>query len=81
LACNIQKRLITKASSVELMFQSTIEKELRLIWQRLEAIEEALAEEMSEEDKRDLKEALTERKKGRSVPLNKVRASFESFPV
>jgi hypothetical protein len=63
------------------MSQSTIEKELRLIWRRFEAIEEALAEEMSEEDKRDLKEAPTEHKKGRSVPFNKVRASFESFPV
>jgi hypothetical protein len=35
------------------MSQATIAKELRLIRQRLDAIEEALAEEMTEEDKRD----------------------------
>ncbi|MGH2639459.1 MAG: hypothetical protein ACRDF4_09295 [Rhabdochlamydiaceae bacterium] len=55
------------------MSQATIERELRLIRQRLEAIEEALAEEMSESDKRDLKEALAEHKKGRTVQFEKVR--------
>ncbi len=43
-----------------------------MIRQRLEAIEEALAEEMSEEDKWALNEALAEHKQGKSVPFNKV---------
>jgi hypothetical protein len=51
------------------MPQATIEKELRLIRQRLEAIEEVLAEEMTQEDKRDLREALEEHKRGKSVPF------------
>ena len=55
------------------MSQTTIKNELKLIRQRLEAIEEVLAEEMSETDKRDLKEALAEHKRGKSVPFNKVR--------
>lgn len=55
------------------MSQTTIERELKLIRQRLEAIEEALAEEMTEEDKRDLKEALAEHKRGKSVLFGKVR--------
>jgi predicted nucleic acid-binding Zn-ribbon protein len=56
------------------MSQTTnIEKELRLIRQRLEAIEETLAEEMTKEDKRDLKEAIAEHKQGKSVPFDKVR--------
>ena len=55
------------------MSQATIKNELKLIRQRLEAIEEVLAEEMSETDKRDLKEALAEHIRGKSVPFNKVR--------
>ncbi len=49
------------------MAQTAIEKELRLIRQRLESIEEALAEEMTEDDKRALKEALQEHRAGRTV--------------
>jgi predicted nucleic acid-binding Zn-ribbon protein len=55
------------------MSQTTIEKELKLIRQRLEAIEEALAEEMTASDKRDLKEALAEHKRGKSIPFERVR--------
>ena len=55
------------------MSQTAIERELKLIRQRLEAIEKALAEEMTEEDKRDLGEALVEHKRGKSVPFSKVR--------
>jgi hypothetical protein len=49
------------------MSQASIEKELRPIRQRLDAIEESLPEEMTEEDKRDLKRALEEHKRGKSV--------------
>lgn len=55
------------------MSQTTIENELKLIRQRLEAIEETLAEEMSESDKRDLKEALADHRQGRSLSFEKVR--------
>jgi len=55
------------------MSQTRLEKELRLIRQRLEAIEEVLAEEMTEEDKRSLKEALREHREGKSVPFERVR--------
>lgn len=55
------------------MSQTTIQNELKLIRQRLEAIEETLAEEMSGSDKRDLKAALAEHKQGKSVPFEKAR--------
>lgn len=38
-----------------------------MIRQRLESIEEALAEDMTDDDKRALKEALQEHKAGKSV--------------
>jgi hypothetical protein len=55
------------------MSEITIEKELKLIRQRLEAIEETLAEEMTKDDKRDFRKALAEHKRGKSVDFNKVR--------
>ncbi|MDH2901723.1 MAG: hypothetical protein PXY39_12210 [archaeon] len=55
------------------MSQTSVQRELRLIRQRLEAIEEVLGEEMSESDKHALKEALREHKEGKSVPFSKVR--------
>ncbi len=55
------------------MSQTRLEKELRLIRQRLEAIEEVLAEEMTEEDKRSLKEALREHREGKPVPFERAR--------
>ena len=58
---------------VSSMSQTRVEKELRLIRQRLEAIEEVLGEEMTESDKRALKEALREHKEGKSIPFNKGR--------
>jgi len=51
------------------MAQSTIEKELRLIRKRLDAIEEAIAEEMTDDDKAALKEALKEHREGRTIPF------------
>jgi hypothetical protein len=52
-----------------------IEKELKLIRQRLMAIEDVLAEEMSGDEKRALKEALREHREGKSVLFSKVRNS------
>lgn len=46
-----------------------LEKELRLIRQRLDSIEETLAEEMSEDDKKARAEALKEHKEGRTIPF------------
>ena len=61
-------RSLIRASESRLpMAQTAIEKELRLIRQRLESIEEALAEEMTEDDKRALREALQEHRAGRTV--------------
>lgn len=54
------------------MSQTHVEKELKMIRQRLEAIEEVLAEDMTQEDKRSLKEALKEHREGKSIPF-KVR--------
>jgi len=48
-----------------------LEKELRLIRQRLESIEEALAEEMTNDDKRALQEALKEHREGTTIPFTK----------
>ncbi len=51
------------------MSRLILEKELSLIRQRLEAIEEALGEELTLDDKQLLDEALKEHKGGRSVPF------------
>ncbi len=50
-----------------------LEKELSLIRQRLEAIEEALGEELTVDDKQSLDEALKEHKEGKSVPFTSQR--------
>ncbi len=52
-----------------LMAQTAVEKELRLIRQRLDSIEEALAEEMTEDDRSALREALEEHRLGKAVPF------------
>lgn len=46
-----------------------IHGELRLIRRRLEAIEEALSEEMSADDAEALRQAMEERKRGETVSL------------
>jgi Tfp pilus assembly protein PilN len=56
------------------MSKVILEKELGLIRQRLEAIEEALAEEMSVDDKAALQEALQEHRAGRSVAFKPTRS-------
>ena len=47
-----------------------IQAEIRLIRQRLEAIEEALSEEMSADDLTALREAEQEHKKGETISLD-----------
>jgi len=49
------------------MMASALEKELRLIRERLDSIEDALAEEMSDDDKKARAEALREHKEGKTI--------------
>jgi len=49
------------------MSRLVLEKELGLIRQRLQAIEDALGEEMTAEEKAALEEAVKEHRKGKSV--------------
>jgi hypothetical protein len=51
------------------MMATTLEKELRLIRERLDSIEETLGEEMSEDDKKAKAEALREHREGKTVPF------------
>jgi len=51
------------------MMATSLEKELRLIRERLDSIEDALAEDMSDEDKKARAEALREHKEGKTVPF------------
>jgi len=51
------------------MSKLVLEKELHLIRERLEAIEESLGEEMTTDDKKALEEALKEHRKGKTVPF------------
>lgn len=54
---------------LHIMSSATLERELSLIRQRLEAIEEALAEEMTANDKASLDEALKDHREGKSLPF------------
>ncbi len=49
------------------MMATALEKELKLIRERLDSIEDALGEEMSEGDKDARAEALKEHKEGKTV--------------
>jgi hypothetical protein len=51
------------------MMATALEKELRLIRERLDSIEDALAEEMSTDDKKARVDALREHKEGKTIPL------------
>ena len=68
------------------MSKGVLEKELKLIRQRLESIEEALAEEMTNDDKRALEEALKEHREGKTIPFTKPkvrkhwRSSYQGEP-
>jgi len=55
-----------------------IRAEIRIIRMKIEAIEELLGEEMSEEDKKALEEALEEHRKGLTVPLEEVERKIEA---
>ncbi len=56
-----------------MMTGAQVEHELRLIRRRLEAIEEALAEEMTTDDKKALKEALEEHRHGKTIEFKAPR--------
>ena len=49
------------------MSKLILERELHLIRERLEAIEEALGEEMTDDDREALKEALKEHREGKTI--------------
>ncbi len=51
------------------MMTTSLEKELRLIRQRLDSIEDALSEEMSAGDKKARADALKEHREGKTVPF------------
>jgi hypothetical protein len=56
------------------MSRLILEKELHLIRKRLEAIEEALGEEMTADDRKALEEALQEHREGKSIPFASYRS-------
>lgn len=51
------------------MSKLILERELHLIRERLEAIEDALGEEMTADDKDALEEALKEHREGKTIPF------------
>ena len=63
----------TSGIRVPAMTKVILERELTLIKRRLEAVEEALAEEMSADDKAALEEPLREHGMGKSVPFKAIR--------
>lgn len=65
-------------SSEILEILNDIRAEIRIIRMKIEAIEEILGEEMSEEDRRALEEALEEHRKGLTVPLKEVEKEIEA---
>ncbi|MDG6983396.1 MAG: hypothetical protein JRN28_02425 [Nitrososphaerota archaeon] len=48
---------------------TTLEKELKLIRERLDSIEDALGEEMSDDDKKARAEAIREHREGKTIPF------------
>jgi RNA binding exosome subunit len=52
---------------------TALEREPKLIRKRLDSIEEALSEEMSEDDKRAYAEAIHEHMEGKTVPFVRSR--------
>ncbi len=55
------------------MASTQLGRELRLIRERLESIEEVLSEEMSVDDKLALREALREHRLGKTVPFRTLK--------
>ena len=56
------------------MSKLILEKELHLIRERLETIEQALGEEMTADDKKALKEAMKEHREGKTVIFRSPRS-------
>lgn len=56
------------------MAESKLERELKMIRQRLESIEEALGEEMTSDDKQALESAIKEHKEGKTIPFTRSKA-------
>lgn len=52
-----------------MMMATSLAKELRLIRERLDTIEDALGEEMPEDDRKARTEALEEHREGKTVPF------------
>jgi len=65
-------------SSEIIAILNDIRAEIRIIRMKIEAIEEILGEEMSEEDRKALKEALEEHRRGLTVPLEEVEKEVEA---
>jgi len=65
-------------SSKIIAILNDIRAEIRIIRMKIEAIEEILGEEMSEEDRKALKEALEEHRRGLTVPLEEVEKEVEA---
>jgi hypothetical protein len=55
------------------MSKLILERELHLIRERLEAIEEALGEEMTADDKKALEEAMKEHREGKTIAFSTTR--------
>jgi hypothetical protein len=51
------------------MMVTSLERELKLIRQRLDSIEDVLSEELSSSDKKARTEALKEHREGKTVPF------------
>lgn len=56
------------------MSKLILEKELHLIRERLEAIEDALGEEMTADEKKALEEAMREHREGQTVAFKPLRS-------
>ena len=56
------------------MSKNELEQELKLIRQCLGSIEEALAEELTDDDKQALVEAMKEHREGKTVPFTYQKA-------
>lgn len=56
------------------MSRLIVERELHLIRERLEAIEEVLGEEMTDDDKEALVEALKEHRQGKTIAFRPSRS-------
>jgi hypothetical protein len=63
------------------MMATSLEKELRMIRERLDSIEDALAEEMSEDDKMVRAEALKEHKEGKTAPFVRKKQAMKGAGV